>query len=180
MRNGLVLAFAAAALAATPALSVGSNEEEAPPRPSETTTVCEEGQVWDADLSVCVPIEEATEDNAALRPIVRELAYADRFADASALLDRMPADDGFVLTYRGFIARQTGDFALAERYYQAAIAADPGNLLARSYYGMGLAQQGDRAGGQSQLDAIVALAGAEVWPARALRDVLNGAGAIGY
>ena len=156
------------------------SDDDAPPPPSETTIVCEEGQVWDDEAEICVPVGEVSEDNAALAPIIRELAYAERYADAADLLDRFPADDGFALTYRGFVARQSGDFDAAEEFYLAAIAADPGNLLARAYYGMGLASAGKRAAAEEQLSAILAVASADVWPARALRDTLNGASAIHY
>jgi hypothetical protein len=45
---------------------------------------------------------------------------------------------------------------------------------------MGLASVGKRAAAEEQLSAILAVAGADVWPARALRDTLNGASAIHY
>lgn len=174
-----IAVLAVLSMSVAPVWAVGL-DDDTPPVPSETTITCEEGQVWDSEAELCVPVAEVSEDNAALRPIIRELAYAERYADAAALLERFPYDDGFALTYRGFVARQTGDFEAAEGFYLDALAVDPGNVLARAYYGMGLASDGQRAAAEEQLAVIVAAAGADAWPARALRDTLSGASSIRY
>jgi hypothetical protein len=89
------------------ALAVG-NEEDVPPLPTQTTTRCAEGSVWDSAAQLCVAIEDTglVTDPEMLIPTVRELAYAGRHADALALLARAPDQgDSMVLTYMGYSTR---------------------------------------------------------------------------
>ena len=70
----LVRAFLVSALA-FPAYAVGSSDEsDAPPTPSETTTSCADGQLYDDDQGKCVAPEDATDDQAGLYRDMRELA----------------------------------------------------------------------------------------------------------
>ena len=86
------------------------------------------------------------------------------------------ADDR-VLTYRGFIARKSGDFAAAEAFYAAALAQNPDNLLARSYRGQGLAEIGDLVAARAELTEIRKRDGRGTWPELALRLAIeNGRG----
>ena len=74
-----------------------------------------------------------------------------------------------VLTYRGFIARKTGNVELGMAYYRQAIARNPDNLLVRSYMGQSLVEQGKPAEARVQLVEILARGGAGTWPAESLR-----------
>ena len=178
LARSLVWAFFVAAIA-LPAHAVGSNDEnDAPPTPSETTTSCSEGLIFDDDQGKCVPPEDATDTQAGLYRDMRELAANGRYDEAAYVLDVMEPSDG-VLTYRGFLARKRGDWIGAVAYYEAALAANPDNLLARSYYGMGLAEHGNTKAAREQLAEIRARGGQMTWPALALKEALRGAG-TGY
>jgi len=173
LRKSLVRAFFVFALT-LPAHAVGTEDEtDAPPAPSETTTACDEGQIFDDDQGKCVAPEDATDDQAALYRDMRELALAGRLVDASRVLDVLEPTDR-VMTYRGFIARQRGDWTTAEAHYVAALTMNPDNLLARSYYGMGLAERGDVLAAKDQLAEIRARGGRQTWPERALVEALRG------
>ena len=60
-----------------------------PPTPSETTTVCEEGLVWDLATESCVPPEDSTNDDSARLNDVRELAYAGRYQATLQVLESL-------------------------------------------------------------------------------------------
>ncbi len=172
----LLLPLLAATLLAGPALAVGGNDT-APPKPTETAS-CAEGTIWDPDAKACVVPKDARLDGDALFRAARELAYLGRYADTLRVLDAMPDQaDGRVLTYRGFVARKTGDLPRAMALYQAALEAEPDNLLARSYRGQGLVEAGDIAGARADLVAIWSFGGAGSWPEEALaRAIAAGTG----
>jgi tetratricopeptide (TPR) repeat protein len=158
-------------LAGAPAAWAIDPDDDAPPAPTETTTRCAEGTVWDADTASCIPIAEsrAPADRDRLIAVVRELAYTGRYADAAALLTRASdRGDTLVLTYRGFVARRLGAIPTGLAYYRQALAADPDNLLARAYMGMGYLELGARAAAQAELDQIRRRGGVGGWPERAL------------
>jgi tetratricopeptide (TPR) repeat protein len=56
-----------------------------------------------------------------------------------------------VLTYLGFANRKLGRFEAAERYYKAALAADPGHRGATEYYGELMVERGDLDGAEHML-----------------------------
>ena len=61
-----------------------------PPTPTETTTVCEEGYVFDEATQACAVLQQDSflnQDDA--YEAVRELAYAGRYSDAQLLLAAM-------------------------------------------------------------------------------------------
>ncbi len=169
------LAFSAATLSlllAGPVLAVGGGSS-APPTPTPTSD-CPSGQVWNEDSGACVPIQSGALDDNALYEAVRELAYIGRLDDAALALTAMSdQQDDRVLNYRGFIARQQGDFAAARRYYDAAIAANPDNLLARSYLGMGLVERRYTAAAREQLQEILDRGGEGTWPHLALAEAIE-------
>jgi tetratricopeptide (TPR) repeat protein len=160
--------FGAVAIAGA-ALAVGP--EDAPPAPTPTTTICPDGKVWDTREALCVPISESglvTDPEGFIRT-VRELAHAGRHADALALLARAPdPDDTMVLTYRGFSTRSLGYMRRGLDLYDRALAADPDNLLARSYMGMAYLIIGAPHRAEAQLAEIRARGGTGHWPERAL------------
>ncbi len=155
------------------ALAAGS-EDDSPPQPTATTTTCEEGLIWDEEAKACVAPKESSLDDDALYGAVRELAYAGKLRGAEIVLDAMSDQtDGRVLTYRGFLARQGGDWTTARDFYLQAIANDPGNLLARSYYGQGLAESGDTGAARAQLSEIRARGGRNTWAEASLNLALS-------
>ncbi len=156
------------ALAPYSASGVEGLEDQEPPVPSETTTTCDEGTVWDDTSESCVPADAIEADQASLYGIARELAWAGRLDDARAVLDRMEESDKR-LTYLGFVERRAGNWQRAEVAYQMAISRNPGNLLARSYYGQGLVSEGDYVGARAQLTEIRLRGGRVSWPELALR-----------
>lgn len=164
----------AAALSLTPmvAFAAGSGDSE-PPTPTETTTQCEEGQVWDEKTETCVVPEEQSLNDDQRFGAVRELAYAGRYAEAKRVLAAMTeGETSRVMTYQGFLLRQTGQVEDGIAAYERAIALDPANSLARSYYGQLLVQMDEIALAQAQLDAIRAQGGSGTWAETALATAI--------
>ena len=78
-----------------------------------------------------------------------------------------------MLTYQGFLLRQTGRVEEGIAAYERAIALDKGNILARSYYGQLLVQMDERDLAQLQLAAIRMHGGGGTWAERALSDAIE-------
>ena len=55
------------------AIAAGSDDTE-PPKPTETTTVCEEGLVWDVKIEKCVKPDDLSLNDDQRFKAVRELA----------------------------------------------------------------------------------------------------------
>ena len=158
-------------------------DDDAPPTPTQTTTICPDGQVWDIDAAECVPIDETglVTDPASLIGVARELAYAGRHSDALALLARAPnQDETMVQTYLGYSLRSMGDMARGLDHYGRALALDPDNLLARSYLGMAHLTRGKPEEAAVQLAEIRARGGAGRWPERALAAAIAQGATTGY
>jgi hypothetical protein len=145
-------------------------DTDTPPEPTPTTTVCTGGQVWDHDEGDCVDVEEGRLDDDALYEAAREFASAGLYRHALGALRAMSDQrSDRVLTYMGFTLRKAGTPEQGMAYYRAALAANPDNLLARSYYGQGLVTLGDLDGAEAQLAEIRARGGAGSWPEIALQ-----------
>ena len=171
LRPALVVLLA---LSAPAAQAVGS-DDPAPPTPTQTTEVCEDGLIWDAETELCVaPTQESGLTDDQLYDAAREFAYAGQYEHAQAALRAMsdPGQDR-VLAYMGFTTRAMGDMAGGMAYYQAALTANPDNLLARSYMGQALVLQGDIEGAMTQLLEIEARGGARSWPHLALLEAIE-------
>jgi tetratricopeptide (TPR) repeat protein len=167
--------FLAAALAFAPqfALAAGSDDSE-PPTPTETSTDCAKGEVWDEKTSTCIKAEESSLNDDQRFGAVRELAYAGRPDEAMAILATMTeGETSRVLTYQGFLLRQTGRVEDGIAAYERAIALDGANILARSYYGQLLVQMNELQLASLQLDAIRTHGGAGTWAERALSDAIT-------
>ncbi|WP_425070718.1 tetratricopeptide repeat protein [Sagittula sp. S175] len=151
------------------ALAVGAGDSKPPSKPK-----CEMGKVWDPSTQKCLNAYRPELDDAMRYVAVREYAYDGQFDAALIVLDAMQDQrtDG-VLTYRGFIARGQGDMARAKTWYDAALVANPDNLLARSYMGQGLVVQGDLVGALAQHREIMARGGEGTWAADALADAIR-------
>jgi predicted Zn-dependent protease len=77
-----------------------------------------------------------------------------------------------VMTYQGFLLRQTGRVEEGITAYERAIAMDPANILARSYYGQLLVQMNELTLAQAQLDGIRAQGGSGTWAETALATAI--------
>jgi tetratricopeptide (TPR) repeat protein len=167
--------FLAAALVLAPwaALAAGSDDSE-PPKPTETTTECAKGEVWDEKTATCIKAESKLLDDDQRFGAVRELAYAGRPDEAMAILATMTeGETARVLTYQGFLLRQTGHVEEGIAAYERAIALDGGNNLARSYYGQLLVQMNEMQLASLQLAAIRMHGGGGTWAERALSDAIT-------
>jgi tetratricopeptide (TPR) repeat protein len=161
-------------LAATPfaAFAAGSDDPE-PPKETETTTVCTEGQVYDEETKACVDPEEQTLNDDQRYQAVRELAHAGRAEDALRVLASMTeGETDRVLTYVGFLNRQMGNWEAGLAAYDKALAINPDNVLARSYYGQALVMMNEMELASLQLDEIRARGGAGTWAETALADAI--------
>ncbi|MGY3436859.1 MULTISPECIES: tetratricopeptide repeat protein [unclassified Marinovum] len=158
------------------AFAVGSDtsaEETTPPKPTETTLDCVDGQVWDAETAACVEVESQLLDDDTLYGAAREFAYAGQYdAARTAVLAMAVQDDGRAETYLGFTARKMGDWDAAKAHYDRAIAQNPDNILARSYMAQGLVERGDKAGAELQLTEIRARGGQGSWAEAALEEAI--------
>jgi tetratricopeptide (TPR) repeat protein len=165
----------AAALALMPqlAFAVGSDDSE-PPKPTETSTECAKGEVWDEKTSTCIKAESNLIDDDQRFGAVRELAYAGRPDEALQILATMTeGETARVLTYQGFLLRQTGRVEDGIAAYERAIALDTTNILARSYYGQLLVQMNEMELATLQLAAIRMHGGGGTWAERALSDAIT-------
>lgn len=166
-----VLAMGAFTLLIPLAFAAG-DDATTPPAPSPTPR-CPEGQIHDRKAGKCVPVKSSALNDDDLYQAVRELAYLERYAAASLVLDAMSDQrDDRVLTYRGFLKRKGGQMDQAIKYYQAAIDKNPNNLLVRSYMGQGFVESGDLASARSQHEEILARGGRGTWAEVSLRDAL--------
>ncbi len=129
----------------------------------------------------CVVIEQSRLDEETLRRTARELAYADRSQDALALLARSAAPGASeVLTLTAFAHGRAGDLDTALPIYEAALAADPDNLLARAYMGLALIAAGRAENADIQLSEIRTRGGTGSWPERALARGIAAGAPVGY
>ena len=167
------LILTAALLFPMAAFAAGSSDSS-PPEPTKTTKVCKDGKIWDEKTKSCADAKESRLDDDTRYAAVREFAYAGRYSDALYVLAAMSdQDESRVLTYYGFTHRKAGRADLGMQYYQAALKADPDNLLARSYMGQGLVSAGDIAAAKVQLAEIEARGGASSWPETSLRKAIQ-------
>lgn len=165
----------AAALSFVPqlALAAGSDDSE-PPKPTETTTECAKGEVWDEKTAACIKAEGAGLTDEQRFGAVRELAHANRPDEALAILATMTeGETARVMTYQGFLLRQTGKIEESIAAYEHALAIDPTNILARSYYGQLLVLMNETEMAEFQLAEIRKLGGAGTWSERSLASAVE-------
>jgi tetratricopeptide (TPR) repeat protein len=99
-------------------------------------------------------------DEDALYDTARELAYFERPEEAIILLKQIGnQNQPRVQNYLGFANRKAGRMEDAMMYYNVALSMDPNYVLARSYMGQGLLEQGDFGGAYAQLREIKERAG---------------------
>lgn len=155
------------------------NEDNDPPKPTRTTLECNDGRVWDDKAQICVDVKSGLIDDDARYRAAREFAWAGQYENAISALAAMsdPQEDR-VLTYMGFSLRKSGEVMRGMSYYQAALDANPDNLLARSYLGQAFVTLGAAGPAREQLAEIRARGGAGSWPEIALeRSIATGVAA---
>jgi tetratricopeptide (TPR) repeat protein len=151
----------------TAAFAAGSSEENSPGKPH-----CKSGEVLDKKTNKCVAARKGALDTEGFYENVRSLAYAGRYLEAQHVLTLMPQDDDRTLTYMGFTNRKLGKADLAMAYYEQALEANPANILARSYMGQGLVEQGNLKDALVQLRAIRNHGGSGTWAEASLRTAI--------
>ncbi len=167
MKNALFALAASASLAfAAPVFAAGGGSDA-------SQTQCKEGQVYDESSKSCVD-QQGQLDDTRIYQLARQFAYAGRYDDALAVLKRAKnQNDPRILNYYGFTNRKLGNVEVAMDYYRRAIAIDGNYLLARSYMGQGLVQQGDLEGARAQLVEIRDRGGKDTEAYRALYEALK-------
>lgn len=166
--------LATAALVLPMAAFAAGSDDSSPPQPTETTTECQNGQVWSQTEKECVDPQSGALQDDELYKAARELAYAGRYSDTLRILAAMSDQmDDRVLTYKGFVHRNLGETELGNAYYRQAIARNPDNLLARSYMGQGFVAAGDLAAARMQLSEILQRGGRGSWAEQALHDAIR-------
>jgi predicted Zn-dependent protease len=162
------------------AFAAGS-DDTTPPVPTETTQKCEDGQVWDEKFQKCKNPQDASLGDDTRFGAVRELAYAGRYDEAKRVLAAMQeGESDRVLTYLGFITRKSGDMPGGMAYYARALDVNPDNILARSYMGQALVEQGDIAAAARQLDEIRLRGGTGTWAEASLAHAVGTGQSLNY
>lgn len=104
---------------------------------------------------------------------VRDLVCDGRHADALDVLDTMQDQSGgMAITYRGFATRKSGEMASGMAFYKTALAVNPDNLLARSYMGQALVEQGQVDLALAQLSEIRMRGGRGTWAETSLTNAV--------
>jgi tetratricopeptide (TPR) repeat protein len=162
----MILSMFAATMFSTASFAAGesSGGDEAAPKATETTVKCKKTEVYDKKLKKCVELKKSgmneIMDEDALYDTARELAYFERPEEAIILLKQIAnQNQPRVQNYLGFANRKAGRMEDAMMYYNIALSMDPNYVLARSYMGQGLLEQGDFGGAYAQLREIKERAG---------------------
>lgn len=162
------------------AIAAGSDNTQ-PPTPTQTTTECKDGQIWDEKSQACLPPKHSSLNDDARFGAARELAYAGRYDDALAVLAAMhEGQTDRVLTYMGFANRKAGRIDTGMTYYAQALALNPDNILARSYLGQGLVEMGEIGAARTQLNEIRARGGSGTWAEASLARAVGTGQTVNY
>ncbi len=167
--------FLAALLAPGIALAAGTGSDFKP-KSTKTTKTCTDGKVWDKQTKSCKDAQHSALDDDELYGAVREFAYAGQLVQAQTALAAMTdQNDDRVLTYWGFTHRKLGNIETGMQFYKKALDKNPGNILARSYMGQALLEQGDLVGAREQLLQIQSYThydSSETWAETSLRQAI--------
>ncbi len=172
MRLVLASAIAFQAFAFAPVVHAAGGDSN-PPKPTSTTKKCLFGRVYDESAGRCVKPNRTNFTEDQLYEAVRELAYDGQFENAQGILRIMDQDDDRVQTYWGFTYRKMGELELANVFYENAIAANPDNILARSYMGQGFVAEGRTDLAIEQWREIKARGGEGTWAEASLREAIS-------
>lgn len=166
MKTTLLALAATASLAfAAPVFAAGGDDT--------TATQCKEGTAYDEATKSCVA-QQGRLDDTQIYQLARQFAYAGKYDDALKMLERASnQEDPRILNYYGFTNRKLGNVEVAMDFYKRAIAIDGNYLLARSYMGQGLVQQGDLEGARVQLVEIRDRGGRDTYAYKALYEALK-------
>ncbi|WEX76543.1 hypothetical protein PYH37_004856 [Sinorhizobium numidicum] len=168
------LAAFTASIASQAAMAIGEDNSE-PPKKTKTSTECREGQVWDAKRNRCVDAKRSDLSDDILFDAARELAYAEQYENAIEVLGAMKDQQSArVLNYLGYANRKAGRTELGMQYYRRALQADENYILARSYMGQALVEQGRMQEAKLQLVEIRDRGGENTWAYKALLQSLGG------
>lgn len=156
-----------------PAFAAGSDDSEPPPE-TKTTTECKKGEVWDEKTKACIAADGASVDDDLRFGAARELAWVGRHDEALVMLSLMAeGDTDRVMTYKGFALRKSGRVEEGIAAYEAALALNPDNILARSYYGQLFVEMAEADLALAQLEEIRARGGAGTWAETALAAAIK-------
>jgi len=174
--RSLALAASFIIAASSSAFAIGDESDETKPPPkTETTTKCADGKVWDAKRKECVVPKKNSFNDDDLYKAAREFAYAGQYDNALTVLRLANnQNDPRILNYLGYANRKAGRMELGMSYYRKALQADENYILARSYMGQALVEQGDVQGARVQLVEIRDRGGEQTWAYRSLLQALNG------
>lgn len=172
MKKSLMALAAVTALSfAAPAFAAGGGSDG-----GGEATQCPAGQVYDSSTKSCVKKSSQLNDTQ-IYLFARQYAYAGKYDEALEMLKRAEnQNDPRILNYYGYTNRKLGNVDVAMDYYKRAIAADGNYLLARSYMGQGLVQQGDLEGARMQLVEIRDRGGKDTYAYKALYEALKSGG----
>jgi tetratricopeptide (TPR) repeat protein len=156
--------------------AAGSEDDDtAPPPKTETTTKCKDGKVWDKAKKECVNPKKSSLSDDQLFQAAREFAYAEQYQNAINVLKLAKnQNDPRILNYLGYSNRKAGRMQIGMNYYHKALQQDENYILARSYMGQALLQQGDVQAARVQLVEIRDRGGENTWAYRSLLQSLNG------
>jgi tetratricopeptide (TPR) repeat protein len=152
-----------------PVTAFANGPEPTPPKPKVS---CDQGMVYDKKSKKCVSAQDSRLTPDDLFQTVRELAYAGDYTGAQIVLAAMPQNDDRTLTYLGFTNRKLGNADLSMDYYNRALKLNPANILARSYMGQGMVEQGNISDALAELRAIRSYGGIGTWAEASLRTAI--------
>lgn len=162
------LAFAGSlALAGT---AFAADDDSTPAKPVS----CEAGQVWDKKSKACVTKDSNLIDDDTRFEAARSFASAGQYENARDTLYAMSDQSAAkTLNLLGYTSRKLGQREIAMGYYKAALKKDPNYLLARSYMGQALANEGKFEEALAQLSQIRDRGGRETWAYVSLKQHLG-------
>ncbi|RMD88624.1 MAG: tetratricopeptide repeat protein [Alphaproteobacteria bacterium] len=162
----------------------GDGDRTAPPKTTNTSKECADGEYFDWSSKTCKkPREQGSVDDDILYRAVRELAYAGRHESSLMLIAAMSEEaqnSDRVLTYLGFNYRKLGNVDLGLHYYRKALAINPDNILVRSYLGQYYAETGAIELARAQLSEIRRRGGRNTWAEFALRMAIDTGNGTNY
>ncbi|OJF96837.1 tetratricopeptide repeat protein [Pararhizobium antarcticum] len=175
-KTALIALFSAVStFALTPAARAAGEDTTTPPATTKTSTECTDGKIWDAEKKECVEPQKSGMTDDLLFEAARELAYAGQHDNALKVLDAArDQNSARILNYRGYSNRKAGRVELGMTYYKRALQADENYILARSYMGQALFEQGEIQEAKVQLIEIRDRGGENSWAYRALLETLGG------
>ncbi|WP_372352949.1 tetratricopeptide repeat protein [Pararhizobium sp. BT-229] len=175
-KTAVIALFSAASFFALGQTAWAAGEDTTnPPEKTKTSIECKDGKVWDDQKKECVEAKKSGLDDDILFKAARELAYAGQYENSLKVLDAVKDQDSArILNYRGYSNRKAGRMELGMSYYKRALQADENYILARSYMGQALIEQGEIEEAKAQLIEIRDRGGENTWAYRALLESLGG------